>query len=108
MGAMLPAALTPAGRPPQRALVPSPDMAVDVDPGAASSPTAPGDGERERPLLDLALLGGVAGVVTVVFLWPTIWHSLMVPLGPDVPVYLWWARVATASRSSARDRRAPR
>ncbi|MGE5225373.1 MAG: hypothetical protein ACM3OO_00690 [Planctomycetaceae bacterium] len=69
-------------------------MAVDVDPGAASSPTAPGDGGRERPFLDLALLGGVAGVVTVIFLWPTIWHSLMVPLGPDVPVYLWWARVA--------------
>ncbi|MGZ4133486.1 MAG: hypothetical protein ACXVWF_10580, partial [Actinomycetota bacterium] len=68
---------------------------MDVEPaGAAPAPTVAGDGERGRPLVDLALLAAVALVTFVVFLWPTVSRHLVVPLGPDVPVYLWWARVA--------------
>ena len=29
-----------------------------------------------------------------VFLWPTLRHGYPLPVGPDVPVYLWWTRVA--------------
>jgi hypothetical protein len=51
---------------------------------------------RTRTAIDVALLAAVAVATGVVFLIPTFLHDRVFPLGPDVPVYLWWARVGAA------------
>jgi hypothetical protein len=45
---------------------------------------------------DLAWLGALAGVLVVVFVTPTIRNSWSFGVGPDVPVYMWWARVGAS------------
>jgi hypothetical protein len=53
--------------------------------------------ERSRSVrtgIDLALIGVLGAVLIRVFLWPTLLHQYPFPVGPDVPVYLWWTRVA--------------
>jgi len=47
-----------------------------------------------RTGIDLALIGVLGTVLIRVFLWPTLRHQYPFPVGPDVPVYLWWTRVA--------------
>jgi hypothetical protein len=47
-----------------------------------------------RTAIDLALLAVLATVLLRVFVWPTLRHEYPFPVGPDVPVYLWWTRVA--------------
>src|SRR5262249_22757626 len=49
---------------------------------------------RLRTGIDLVLIGALAAVLIRVFLWPTLRHHYPFPVGPDVPVYLWWTRVA--------------
>src|SRR3954471_17067986 len=47
-----------------------------------------------RTGLDLLLTGVLGAILIRVFLWPTLRHAYPFPVGPDVPVYLWWTRVA--------------
>jgi hypothetical protein len=47
-----------------------------------------------RTGVDLVLIGILGAVLVRVFLWPTLRHAYPFPVGPDVPVYLWWTRVA--------------
>ncbi len=47
-----------------------------------------------RTGLDLVLIAILGAVSVRVFLWPTLRHAYPLPVGPDVPVYLWWTRVA--------------
>jgi len=47
-----------------------------------------------RTGIDLVLVGALGAVLIRVFLWPTLRHAYPFPVGPDVPVYLWWTRVA--------------
>ncbi len=49
-----------------------------------------------RVRLDLAILAGLGLVLLVVFLRPTFRHDWQIGVGPDVAVYLWWARVGAA------------
>ena len=61
------------------------------------------DGVRTRT--DLVLLGALAIELLLFFLLPTLRHHLQFGVGPDVPVYLWWARVgASEGLSLVRDR----
>ena len=52
--------------------------------------------ERGQARRDLAWLAALAGVLLVVFVTPTILSSWNFGVGPDVPVYLWWARVGAS------------
>ncbi len=45
------------------------------------------------PAIDLAAIGVLGAVLVRVFAWPTLRHAYPFPVGPDVPVYLWWTRV---------------
>ncbi|HEX3299620.1 MAG TPA: hypothetical protein VHW68_05865 [Actinomycetota bacterium] len=47
-----------------------------------------------RTGVDLLLTGVLGALLIRVFLWPTLRHAYPFPVGPDVPVYLWWTRVA--------------
>lgn len=47
-----------------------------------------------RTGIDLLLIGVLGAVSIRVFLWPTLRYAYPFPVGPDVPVYLWWTRVA--------------
>lgn len=47
-----------------------------------------------RTGVDLVLIGVLGALLIRVFLWPTLRHAYPLPVGPDVPVYLWWTRVA--------------
>src|SRR4029079_5875837 len=47
-----------------------------------------------RTGVDLVLIAILGAVLVRVFLWPTLRHAYPFPVGPDVPVYLWWTRVA--------------
>jgi len=47
-----------------------------------------------RTGIDLVLIGVLGALLIRVFLWPTLRHHYPFPVGPDVPVYLWWTRVA--------------
>ncbi|MFL5790393.1 MAG: hypothetical protein ACJ76A_02715 [Actinomycetota bacterium] len=47
-----------------------------------------------RTGIDLLLIGVLGAVLLRVFLWPTLRHAYPFPVGPDVPVYLWWTRVS--------------
>jgi hypothetical protein len=49
-----------------------------------------------RTVIDLALIAVLGAALLRLFLWPTLRHAYPFPVGPDVPVYLWWTRVATA------------
>jgi len=49
-----------------------------------------------RTAVDLVLIGLLGAALLRLFLWPTLQHAYPFPVGPDVPVYLWWTRVATA------------
>ena len=49
-----------------------------------------------RTAIDLALIAVLGAALLRLFLWPTLRHAYPFPVGPDVPVYLWWTRVATA------------
>ena len=40
------------------------------------------------------MLGALAVGLFAWFLWPFVAHDARFPLGPDAPVYLWWARLA--------------
>jgi hypothetical protein len=46
-----------------------------------------------RTAIDLALLAVLGAALLRVFAWPTLRHQYPVPIGPDMPVYLWWTRV---------------
>ena len=46
-----------------------------------------------RTAIDLALLAVLGAALLRVFAWPTLRHQYPFPVGPDVPVYLWWTRV---------------
>jgi hypothetical protein len=48
---------------------------------------------RVRTAIDLALLAVLGAALLRVFAWPTLRHQYPLPVGPDVPVYLWWTRV---------------
>ncbi|MGH2640546.1 MAG: hypothetical protein ACRDGO_02480 [Actinomycetota bacterium] len=43
---------------------------------------------------DLAWLGGLCAALLAVFVWPYAIDGHRFGVGPDVPVYLWWTRVA--------------
>jgi hypothetical protein len=47
-----------------------------------------------RTAVDIGLVIVLGAALLRVFLWPTLRHSYPFPVGPDVPVYLWWTRVA--------------
>jgi hypothetical protein len=47
-----------------------------------------------RTAVDIGLVVGLGAALLRVFLWPTLRHAYPFPVGPDVPVYLWWTRVA--------------
>ena len=47
-----------------------------------------------RTGVDIGLVVVLGAALLRVFLWPTLRHSYPFPVGPDVPVYLWWTRVA--------------
>ena len=49
-----------------------------------------------RTVIDLVLIALLGAALLRLFLWPTLRHAYPFPVGPDVPVYLWWTRVATA------------
>ena len=49
-----------------------------------------------RIATDAALTLGLIAVLVALFVWPHVRHGFVFPVGPDVPVYLWWARVAAA------------
>lgn len=51
--------------------------------------------ERSGPVLDVALVGGLTALLVPVFLRP-IAKGYPFPVGPDLPVYLWWARAGAA------------
>ena len=51
---------------------------------------------RRRTAIDLALLAGLGAILVRVALWPTEIHGYPFAVGPDMPVYLWWARVGAA------------
>lgn len=51
---------------------------------------------RARGPVDLLLLAGLAVILFRVFLAPGLAHSFPFPVGPDLAVYLWWARVGAA------------
>jgi hypothetical protein len=43
---------------------------------------------------DVLVLGGLSVLLLAWFMWPFVVHDARFPLGPDAPVYLWWARLA--------------
>jgi hypothetical protein len=45
---------------------------------------------------DLVWIGGLAFGLLAFFLWAYVGHGYHYPLGPDAPVYLWWARIGGA------------
>jgi hypothetical protein len=47
-----------------------------------------------RTGIDLLLLAVLGAALLRVFAWPTLRHQYPFPVGPDMPVYLWWTRVA--------------
>jgi len=49
-----------------------------------------------RTVVDLIVIGVLGAALLRVFTWPTLRHAYPFPVGPDVPVYLWWTRVAEA------------
>ncbi len=49
-----------------------------------------------RTAIDLVLIAVLGAALLRVFAWPTLRHGYPFPVGPDVPVYLWWTRVAEA------------
>ena len=53
-------------------------------------------GRARRLAADTALLAGLLVVLVGLFVWPHVRHGYVFPVGPDVPVYLWWARVAAS------------
>lgn len=50
--------------------------------------------KRFGPRTELLVLGGLTFVLFAWFLWPFVAFDARFPLGPDAPVYLWWARLA--------------
>ena len=61
--------------------------------------------DRARTRTDLVLLGALAVELLLFILLPTLKRHLQFAVGPDVPVYLWWARVgASQGISLVRDR----
>ena len=48
-----------------------------------------------RTAFDLLLLAMLGAALLRVFTWPTLRHGFPFPVGPDMPVYLWWTRVVT-------------
>ncbi|MEX0983524.1 MAG: hypothetical protein WD096_00570 [Actinomycetota bacterium] len=57
----------------------------------------PGRTVRARRIgTDAVLVAGLLVVLVGLFVWPTLSHGFVFPVGPDVPVYLWWARVAAS------------
>ncbi|MGH2527542.1 MAG: hypothetical protein ACRDG2_12425, partial [Actinomycetota bacterium] len=50
--------------------------------------------KRSGSRTDMLLLGGLSFVLFAWFLWPFVAFDARFPLGPDAPVYLWWARLA--------------
>jgi hypothetical protein len=53
-------------------------------------------GKKVRTAVDLALVAAIGMALTELFLRPTWIHAYAFPVGPDVPVYLWWAKVAAS------------
>ncbi len=44
--------------------------------------------------MDLLLVAAIGAALTVLFLRPGDLHGYPFPVGPDAPVYMWWAKVA--------------
>jgi hypothetical protein len=55
----------------------------------------PAGARARRRIVDIGLMLGLAVVLLVLFVGPTVRQRHAFPVGPDVPVYLWWSRVAT-------------
>jgi hypothetical protein len=51
---------------------------------------------RIRSGIDVALVGILAGALVPLFLRPVSERGFPFPVGPDLPVYLWWARAGVA------------
>ncbi len=51
-------------------------------------------GRAARTAIDVGLVVLLAVVLLVLFIGPTLRHDHVFPVGPDMPVYLWWSRVA--------------
>jgi hypothetical protein len=58
-----------------------------------------------RTAVDVGLVIVLGAALLRVFLWPTLRHGYPFPVGPDVPVYLWWTRVAEAGGISVASER---
>ncbi|HYZ13212.1 MAG TPA: hypothetical protein VFA08_06340 [Actinomycetota bacterium] len=50
--------------------------------------------KRSGSRTDVLVLGGLSFILFAWFLWPFVAFDARFPLGPDAPVYLWWARLA--------------
>jgi hypothetical protein len=50
---------------------------------------------------DLFALAGIAAALVCLLLWPFVRGGFRFPVGPDAPVYLWWARLASRDGLSA-------
>jgi hypothetical protein len=50
--------------------------------------------KRSGSRTDVLVLGGLTFALFAWFLWPFVAFDARFPLGPDAPVYLWWARLA--------------
>jgi hypothetical protein len=50
---------------------------------------------------NLLALAGLSSVLLLFFWWPWVQHTFGFPLGPDAPVYLWWARLGGKDGLSA-------
>ncbi|MEX1047654.1 MAG: hypothetical protein WD757_01560 [Actinomycetota bacterium] len=66
-----------------------------------SEPSIVAAPKRERTLLDYALVAGVAVALLAFYLLRYLMRDFGFPMGPDAPVYLWWARLAAEDGLSA-------
>ena len=79
----------------------APTDSVPSRPMAAGTATGRDDDARRRAAIDTALVAAIAVALLGLFVGPTLRDGHVFPVGPDVPVYLWWSRVAMDQGVSA-------
>jgi hypothetical protein len=72
-------------------------MSAPATTAAAAAAPVPARGlSRARLRGDLLLTGALAVALFLLFQVPNLVNATAFPVGPDAPVYLWWARVASS------------